>query len=225
MDDLASQRDVAVARRDVLAIELAHTRVRAPFTGRIAKRLADAGSYVRRGTALFDLVSDNPLRLRGEVPERYTARIEEGQEVEAEVVAYPDLVIRGRLTRISAVADARSRALTVEIRVPNHEGLLKPGFFTKADIVTRLDEGVVIPAEAVIRMAGVKRVFVVDDQGVARSRLVRTGIPLGPDLEIVEGLEPGERVATSGMARLFEGATVSVRQAWEGGVPGAGSSS
>ncbi|MFP6665584.1 MAG: efflux RND transporter periplasmic adaptor subunit [Deltaproteobacteria bacterium] len=216
LDDLASQRDIAQARRDVLAIEVENTHVRAPFTGRIAKRLADVGSYIRRGSTLFVLVSDNPLRLRGEVPERYTAEIAVGQEVEAKVVAYPDLAIHGRLTRISAAADASSRALSIEALIPNGDGRLKPGFFTKADIITRREDAILIPAEAVIRAAGVQRVFLVDDNGIAHTRMIRTGVRRGAEIEVLEGLQIGDRVATSGLARLWDGARVSLRQAWDG---------
>src|SRR5690606_37488481 len=89
-DEIASAHAVARARREVLAIELAHTEIRAPFSGRIAERLVDVGSYVRVGTPLFVLVSDDPLRLRGEVPERFAADLSIGQEIRGVVSAYPD---------------------------------------------------------------------------------------------------------------------------------------
>jgi len=213
-DAISSAQSVALARRDVLAIQLGHTRIRAPFAGRIAKRLVDVGNYVRVGTPIFVLVADDPLRLRGEVPERFAADLEPGQAVRGVVEAYPDDAIHGRLARISAAADPKSRALTVEAVVPNPDGKLKVGFFCKAAILTRTDaEAIVIPGDAVVSFAGVTRVFVVDEDGVARAREVSTGLRLGPKIEVTSGLAPDERVATSALGRLTDGARVVVRSA------------
>lgn len=213
-DTISSAQGMALARRDVLAIHLGHTKIRAPFAGRIAKRMVDAGNYVRVGTPIFVLVADDPLRLRGEVPERFVSELKVGQDVRGYVEAYPDDVLAGRLSRISAAADSASRALTVEALVPNPGGKLKVGFFCKAAILTRTDsEALVVPAEAVVNFAGVTRVFVVDESGTARSREVRTGLSLGPKIEVISGLEPDDRVATSALGRLSEGTKVVVRSA------------
>jgi membrane fusion protein (multidrug efflux system) len=214
LDTLSSAQSVALARRDVLAIHLSHTKIRAPFAGRIAKRTADIGNYVRVGTPLFVLVADDPLRLRGEVPERFVAEVKVGQEVRGAVEAFPDDVLRGRLARISAAADSASRALTVEALVPNPDGKLKVGFFCKAAILTRTEsEALVIPAEALVNFAGVTRVFVIGDDGRARAREIRTGLTLGPKIEVVAGLGRDDRVATSALARLTDGSKVAVRSA------------
>ncbi len=222
-DTTSSAQHVAQARRDVLAIHLAHTKIRAPFAGRIAKRMVDVGNYVRVGTPIFVLVADDPLRLRGEVPERFVSDLQIGQEVRGTVEAFPGDVLKGRLARISAAADSTSRSLTVEATVPNPDGKLKVGFFCKAAILTRSDaEAVVVPVEALVNFAGVTRVFVVDESGTARSRPVRTGLALGTKVEITEGLAPGDRVATSALARLADGSKVVVRtEEPEGTKPGA----
>ncbi|MFN8599797.1 MAG: efflux RND transporter periplasmic adaptor subunit [Candidatus Binatia bacterium] len=213
-DTISSAQHVAQARRDVLAIHLAHTKIRAPFAGRIAKRLVDVGNYVRVGTPIFVLVADDPLRLRGEVPERFVAELAIGQEVRGSVEAFPGDVLKGRLARISAAADSTSRALTVEATIPNPDGRLKVGFFCKAAILTKSDaEALVVPVEALVNFAGVTRVFIVDEGGIARTRPVRTGLSLGTKVEIVEGLSRGDRVATSALARLAEGSKVVVRAA------------
>ncbi|MEW6270973.1 MAG: efflux RND transporter periplasmic adaptor subunit [Thermodesulfobacteriota bacterium] len=211
---ISSAQNVALAKRDVLAIQLGHTRIRAPFAGRIAKRLVDVGNYVRVGTPIFVLVADDPLRLRGEVPERFAADLRIGQEVRGSVEAYPGEVVRGRLARVSAAADPKSRALTVEAVVPNSDGHLKVGFFCKAAILTRTDaQALVVPVEALVDFAGVTRVFVVDEEGTAHARQIETGLRLGPRVEIVSGLRAEERVATSALGRLSDGAKVQVRSA------------
>lgn len=213
-DTISSAQNVSLARRDVLAIQLGHTRIRAPFAGRIAKRMVDVGNYVRVGTAIFVLVADDPLRLRGEVPERFVAQLAVGQDVRGHVEAYPEEVLAGRLSRISAAADPTSRAITVEALVPNPDGRLKVGFFCKAAIMTRVDtEALVIPVDSLVNFAGVTRVFIVDQEGTAHSREVRTGLSLGAKVEVLSGLERDDRVATSALGRLSEGTKVLVRSA------------
>ncbi|HZR80158.1 MAG TPA: efflux RND transporter periplasmic adaptor subunit [Candidatus Binatia bacterium] len=212
-DAIASAASVSRARRDVLAIQVEHTRIRAPFDGRIAKRLVDVGNYVRTGTPVFVVVADNPLRLRGEVPERFASEVQIGQEVRGHVEAYPDDTIDGRLTRISPAANMQSRALTVEALVPNGDGKLKTGFFCKSQILTRTDaEALMVPVEALVTFAGVTRVFVVQPDGTARGREVETGLRQGALVEVTSGLSAGERVATTGLARLSDGVRVVVRE-------------
>jgi len=212
-DGLLSAQNVARARRDVLAIELAHTEIRAPFDGAVSRRLVDVGNYVKTGTPLFVVVEDNPLRLRGEVPERFASEIEVGKPVRGFVEAFRDQPVIGRLTRISPAANPANRALTVEAEVRNEDGRLKPGFFCKAQILTKLDaEAVVVPVDALVNFAGVTRVFVIDDQDVAHSRPVETGAQMGALVEVTSGLKSDERVATSALARLIDGQKVALRR-------------
>lgn len=204
---------VAEAQRDSLNVTLQHKRVRSPLTGSVVKRLVSVGEYVRPGTPLFDLVVDDPLKLRGDVPERFAQEIAVGQPVQIKVDAYPDTAFDGRLVRISPAANAENRSISVEAEVPNPERQLKAGFFASANIVTRADDAaLVVPETAVLSFAGVTKLFVIRDN-VAYERRVRVGTR-GDDglIEVTEGLQPDEVVATSGLAKLENGMAVTVRK-------------
>jgi membrane fusion protein (multidrug efflux system) len=204
---------VAQAQRDAMDVALAHKQVRSPLGGSVARRLVSVGEYVRPGTPLFDLVDDDPLKLRGDVPERFADEIAAGQAVQIKVDAFPDEVFDGTLVRISPAANPENRSITVEAEVPNHERRLKAGFFASANIVTRADaEALVVPETAVITFAGVTKLFVVRD-GIAYERQVRIGTRDDQGLvEVVEGLHPDEVVATSGLAKLENGRAVTIRK-------------
>jgi len=204
---------VAEAQRDSLNVSLRNKRVRSPLGGSVVKRLVSVGEYVRPGTPLFDLVDDDPLKLRGDVPERFAQEIAVGQPVQIRVDAYPDVVFDGRLLRVSPAANAENRSISVEAEVPNPERKLKAGFFASANIVTRADDNaLVVPETAVTSFAGVTKLFVVRDN-VAHERHVRVGTRDEDGVvEIVEGLHPDEVVATSGLAKLEDGMAVTVRQ-------------
>jgi membrane fusion protein (multidrug efflux system) len=204
---------VAEAQRDGMNVQLSHKQVRSPLTGAVVKRLVSAGEYVRPGTPLFDLVADDPLKLRGDVPERFADEIAVGQPVQIKVDAYPDSVFEGRLLRVSPAANAENRSISVEAAVPNGDHRLKPGFFAAANIVTRADdEALVVPETAVVTFAGVTKLFVVRD-GIAYERHVRVGTRDDQGrVEVVEGLHADEVVATSGLAKLENGMAVAVRK-------------
>ncbi len=199
------------AQRETLDVVLRDTVVTSPISGYVALRRVSVGEYVRTGTPLFDLVADDPLKLRGDVPERFAADLAIGQPVAIRVDAYPETTFAGELTRISPTANQENRSISVEARVDNHERRLKPGFFANAGIVTRSNRAaMVVPDTAVIKYAGVTKVFIVRD-GVAHERHVQTGARDEQGLiEIVEGVTEGEEVAVSGLAKLADGTRVAV---------------
>jgi hypothetical protein len=96
----------------------------------------------------------------------------------------------------------------LEARVPNGQALLKPGFFARGAVLTRRDPRVPFaPAEALSYVVGISKVFVIAD-GRAQERVVRAGLREAGWVEIEEGVKPGETVATSGLAQLYDGAPV-----------------
>lgn len=203
---------VAEAQRDTLSVLVQYADVRSPLSGSVARRMVSVGEYVRPGTPLFTLVADDPVKLRGDVPERYTPELKAGQIVRVRVDAFPDREFPGKLSRISPASNRENRSIAVEVLVDNKERQLKPGFFANAAIVTRTDDkAIMVPQEAVTTFAGVTKVFVITDN-TAHERQVRPGTRAADGLvEIVEGLQPNEVVATSGLTKLQEGAAVSIK--------------
>jgi RND family efflux transporter MFP subunit len=187
---------------------LGDTTVRAPISGFIAKRHLAAGEYIKDNTPLFTIVAANPLKYVGTVPERNAPDLRAGQSVQLGVEAYPARTFTGSVTRLAPSVEVQTRTLTLEARVPNADGTLRPGFFAKGAVLTREDRSVVfVPADALMVVAGLQKVFVVAE-GKARERLVRSGARQGSLVEIVDGVKAGEVVATSNLPSLYEGAAV-----------------
>ncbi|HXJ34146.1 MAG TPA: efflux RND transporter periplasmic adaptor subunit [Candidatus Eisenbacteria bacterium] len=203
---------VAKARREQLRIEVERATIRAPFDGSIAARLVDAGNYVRPGTTVFRLVQDDPLKFRGEIPERDVPAVEAEQQVRVSVDAYPGEAFQGRVSRVGSASNPQARSLAFEALVPNTDHRVRPGFFGRAEIIVRRDErAVAVPRSAVTSFAGVTKIFVVED-GVAHEREVTLGVDLGDGwVEITQGVTKGIQVATSGLSKLADGTVVQVR--------------
>lgn len=199
------EADLALARKKLTDVTL-----RAPITGAIARRHLNPGQYVPENTAVFTIVRTDVLKFTGTVPEHASLELRPGQSVRIRVEPVPRRDFPGRVTRVSPAVDVTSRTVTIEAEVPNPEGLLKPGLFARAAVVLREDQGVAfVPEEAVAYFAGITKVFVVTG-GVARERTVGLGARKGGLIEVVNGVQAGEQVATSGLAQLHDGAPVTV---------------
>jgi RND family efflux transporter MFP subunit len=216
---VAMSAQVARARRDALRVEADRTAVRAPFDGSVAQRVVGVGNYVRSGTVMFRLVQDDPLKVRGEIPERETPNVAANQEIRVTVDAFRGETFLGKVVRIGAAADPTARSVAFEAIVPNTDRRLRPGFFGHGDIVVRQDErALAVPRNAIITFAGVTKLFAVED-GKAREHEVTLGVDLGDGwVEVTQGVTRGLTVVTTGLSKLVEGVPVVVR---EPGNPGA----
>lgn len=211
---LADQLREQQAALDLARRNLQYTVIRAPIDGSIKERNVSAGQYIAGGsmqnTKLLTLVRDDPLKLKASVPERFQGQIRPGQEVKVQVEAYPGREFSGTAKRVGPAVFTDTRTFPIEARVPNREGLLKPGSFAKARIQIRVDRATpFVPEDAVYYFVGITKAFVVQD-GIAQERQITVGERQDGLVEIVEGLQPGEQVATSRLSQLFDGATVQV---------------
>ena len=202
---LAQRRaEVALARRD-----LDNAAVVAPFEGSVAERLAAAGDHLAVGAPVIRLVRDHPLRLVMHVPERQAPMVRAGQAVRARLE--DGLALAGTITRTAPAIAAGNRTLRIEADIDNSPLTLRPGAFARGEIVVapRAD-ALVVPEAALVRFAGIDKVFVLEE-GRAREVRVRVGRIEGQRVEVLEGVEAGARLVLS-PGRLQDGAPVRAAQ-------------
>jgi membrane fusion protein (multidrug efflux system) len=210
-ESMRTEAAVLEAQRDVLRVKLESTIVRSPLTGAVTSRAVTAGEVVERGDTLYTIVQDDPLKFRTPIPERFAGFLKVGQDVRVSVDAHPGRTFNGQITRINPTSESANRSILIEALVPNPEGLLKPGFFAKGDLVyDRHGEAIAVPERALTTFAGVTKLFIVKD-GKAEERVVRTGAEL-PDgrREIADGVAQGEQVAISNLEKLEQGMPVTI---------------
>jgi RND family efflux transporter MFP subunit len=215
----ARTRTASVAQKraeyELARKRLADASVRAPFDGAVQSRSAQLGEYVAAGTPILELVKTDPLRLRLQVPERECTLVRTGQVVqlfvEGDTNAYA-----GRIARLSPALDEQSRMLLVEADVPAR-GSLRPGLFARANlIIDEHQEGLCVPANALITFAGIEKV-VVAQAGKALEKVVVTGRRGSDWVEIISGINPGEQLILdpgglrTGQAVSIGGASMSAR--------------
>jgi RND family efflux transporter MFP subunit len=186
--------ELALARQ-----RLQEAETRAPFDGFVRNRQVAPGTYVQIGQPLVELVRTSTLRFRGAIPERYAQTLRIGQAVTLRVESIPE-PCPATVTRVSPALDEVSRSLEFESLIDNQHGQLRAGLFAEAEVV--LDETarqIVVPASAVVRFAGVEKVWTVAD-GTCAEVVVRVGRENGTNVEILEGLAPGDVILVDGSA-------------------------
>jgi RND family efflux transporter MFP subunit len=190
--------------------KLRDTTIRAPFAAYVKERQVNVGQFVRPNTAVFTLVKTDPIRLRIEVPERMAPWIKNGQIAEVSVEAFPERPFHGKVWRISPTVEQSKRTFIVEALIENPSAELKPGSYARARIETdKFDEIRLIPARGINYVFGSNKAYVIQD-GVIDAREVKIGDRFGDDIEVTEGLSPGEQVATTQLSRLDTGSKVTV---------------
>jgi len=222
--ELQRQQNQVAQARAALAMQdamLARKRIRAPFDGVIGLRLVNLGEYVTPGTPLVSLQSFDPIFLNFTLPENYLAGIERGQALTAVVDAYPDKRFEGEITATEPSVRESTRTIEIQAEFNNPEHLLRAGMFARVQIQTGEPRDVkMIPRTAIQFNPFGNIVFVIeekdgqegDDQLVVQQRLIRTGKERGDMVEILEGLEVGERVASSGLLKLRNDAPVKINE-------------
>jgi multidrug efflux pump subunit AcrA (membrane-fusion protein) len=188
----AAQRSASVALAEK---KLRDTVIRAPFAGQVKERMVSPGQYVRVQTPVMVVVDSDPLRVRLKVPEKMAAWVEVGQPVRVQVEAYPDRAFEGKISRINPSVEPQSRAFDVEALLQNADGALKPGFFARATVASsHVDEALLVPRDALRYLYGVYKVYAVE-RGTLRETEVKLGSRDGDEVEVVDGVKEGDRVA------------------------------
>jgi len=203
------------SRRSRLAWESARlavqrSRVTAPISGVVGRRLVQEGDFVSTGTQLFTVVDDQRLIAVLDVPERELDRLRLRQPVELEVAAAPGAPREGWIKRISPVVDAASGTVRVTVGVEDAGRRLRAGMYARFSILTdQRDSVVVVPKRALVYDRDQSFVWVARDTSAVRLPLQR-GYEDEERLEVRSGLRAGEKLITVGQASLKPGARIRV---------------
>jgi len=209
LDALKAQVDGARARAGDSSRRLGEARIVAPFKGEVAKRYVDVGAYVQVGTAVFDLVDMENLRVRLPFPEYRAPRLKPGLTVRLTSAAATGAPVTAKIGELQPGVNRNNRSLTVIVDFTN-PGDWRPGASVRADVVleTRAN-ALMVPQVAVVRRPAGDVLYVINGKKV-REQLVRRGQRNGKLVEILEGLKGGEKIAVDGAGFLTNGATVAI---------------
>jgi membrane fusion protein (multidrug efflux system) len=195
------------ARLQAAQARLEDTVIRAPFSGRVGLRRVSVGTLISPGDVITTLDDTSVIKLDFSVPETFVATVREGQAVRATAPAFPGRSFAGKVASIDSRIDMNTRSVTVRALLANEDGALKPGMFLNVSLSKDERETLVIPEEALTPEAEKQYVFVVAD-GKVRRQEVRIGGRAPGSVEILAGLNAGDRVIVEGTQKVREGAPV-----------------
>lgn len=210
--------DAAVVRNDEL--QLSFTTLNAPFSGRLGARQVDVGSIVHASdtTGIVTLTQMAPINVTFSVPQDQLPAVLDQQRrtpltVTATNHADNSTLANGKLTFIDSTVDVATGQIKMKGLFPNDDRKLWPGELVNARIlVETLQQQIAVPARAVVNGSNGTTVFVIDGQGVAALRPVRTGVTVDGLTQIVSGVKGTDLVAFDGQSRLNPGTRVKVTQ-------------
>jgi len=206
-----AQLQQAQGQVQLITAQLQQTQILAPASGTIATRNARVGAISNASEPLFTIIQGGQLELELMIPETQLPQVRSGQVVRITAENNPDLSLNGQVRTINPVVNAQSRQATVNVMLPANPSL-KPGMFLKGEIITRNTQGITIPTAALLPQTEEQAVvFVLAGDNRVRRQTVTVGELLGGDrVEILAGLEVGDRVVLEGAPYLKDGDQVTI---------------
>jgi len=176
-----------------------YLKVRAPFAGVITLRNVDTGALVTEGnTLMFRIAQTDRLRIYVNVPQVDAVGVKVGQAADVSIPDLPSRKFKGLVTRTANALDPSSRTLLTEVQLDNAEGLLFPGMYAQVDfITTRAEPPLLIRGDTLITRADGPQVAVLNDQDKVHYQKVIVGRDFGDSVEVLSGLEAGQRLVVN----------------------------
>ena len=173
--------------------------LKSPIDGVVIERKSTVGELVDKTSAIYTISDPADLWVIAEIKERDIAAVKVGQKAVFRVLAYPGKEFAGTVVRIGNEVESDSRTLEVRIETSNQELLLKPGMFADVEIVTTiLNDVLLIPDSALQTNADEQIVFVALNGDKFEKRPVKLGVEQSGRVQILSGVNPGEKVVTEG---------------------------
>lgn len=200
-------------QQEVVANLQRNIQYRSPLTGVVTARNAEAGDLLT-GQPILHVMQIEPLKVIANISEQYFRNVKVGMPVELRVDIFPDRIFEGRVSLIYPALDPATRTFKVEVKVPNTDHVLRPGMYARTTFNMGEKQGVLVPDIAVQKQVGTaeRYLYVVRGDTLAERRRVEAGRQVGDRVDILSGVEPGERVAVTALSKLYDGAPVELTQ-------------
>ncbi len=198
------------AAYDLAKLDLDYTSIRTPISGVVAERSVKVGNMILPNQSTFRVTGLNPLIAVLHVPERQLGKLRVGQRALLTVDAMDNENFNGRIKRISPVVDPATGTVKITVETKDRTGRLRPGMFARIKIIYDVHSDILLaPKDAIMSEDRESAVYVVRDS-VAYRQTVAVGYTNTTHIEILEGLEPGDTVVTTGKGSLKDSTRVEI---------------
>ncbi len=183
--------------------------VRSTISGTVIDIPYNVGDRVTTSAPIATIGDLDDLIIMTYVPERFVSTLREGLTAEVVLDAFPGETFSAEIKEINPVMDVSTRTLSVKLSLINRDSRIRPGMFASMKLITNESSNTIsIPSRAVLSYYGDQIVYVINSEGQAERRLIRTGLSTDETVEVLEGIMEGEMVITQGQGRLTDGTSV-----------------
>jgi RND family efflux transporter MFP subunit len=207
------QAESAIAQSNaglrVAGINKGYSQIAAPFAGVVTEKKVEPGTLAVPGSPLLSIERRGSYRFEASVEESHLSLIRFGQKVEVDIDGVME-PLTGVVSEVAPTVDPSSRTYIVKIDLQNKNSL-RSGLFGQAQFRTGDTKAIIIPADAE-RTNGQLDSALVNESGVARTRILTTGQKVGGQVAILSGLSPGDQLIYPVPAGLVDGSPIEVRQ-------------
>jgi membrane fusion protein (multidrug efflux system) len=204
-----AQLDQAIAAVSSKRAVLEKKQIRAPFSGELGMRQVDLGRFLDKGAAIVSLQQLDPIFLDFTLPERHVGKLVKDQTISVTVQAYPGRSFTGRIQAINPSLEQNSRSLKLRASLENHDKSLHPGMFAQVQIASGQATPVLtLPDTAITYNPYGNSVYLIvqAEHGLSvQSRQIETGASRNGRVEIISGINAGDRVVSAGQVKLRNG--------------------
>ena len=208
-DATLNQVNVFRSEMQLIDAQLEKTEIRAPFSGRIGLKYVSKGQFIGPDQPIASLQELDRVKIDFSVPERYAGRVQTGDLMRFDVQGI-DSTFVGEVYAIEPRINTDTRTLSLRAISDNPEFLLYPGAFANIELVLEeIEEALMVPTISLIPGLNSQKVYVAVD-GMVEERIVKTGIRTSEKVQILEGLNPGDQVLTTGLLQARPGLAIRV---------------
>jgi len=209
-DEIEAKLKDITAQRAAARLALERTRIRAPITGQLNEVTVNKGDLLEKGAPVAQILQVSAVKVAVGVPESDVTSFFDLKTADVVIEALNGRRVTGEKIFLSKQPRSLARLFDLELKLPNPDLKILPGMFARVELVKNIyPEALVVPVYAVINQGGESFVYVEED-GAARKRPVRTGMLMGWQIHVLEGLNVGDRLIIVGHRLLNDRQTVKV---------------
>lgn len=209
-DVVANTLKSVQAEKQILDAQISKTQIFAPLSGKIGLRNVSPGSYIPSNTLIATLQQVDPIKIEFAVPEKYTQLVRSGMTISFSM-DYTQEPFSGKVYAVESGVDEGTRTIKVRAACSNSRRLLVPGTFARISVVLEeIPDAIKIPSEALVGDISGNKVFLVRG-GKATSAPIFAGIRTNKEVQIIQGLHPGDSLIVTGLLQVNDGTPVTVK--------------
>ncbi|MGQ0827386.1 MAG: efflux RND transporter periplasmic adaptor subunit [Bacteroidota bacterium] len=196
---------------DFVQSQITKTEIHAPFTGIVGLKHVSEGSYISAGTSIANVLQIDPVKIDFSVSERYAPFLQKEVKVLFNIEGMKE-DMEGEIYAVEPKIDMNTRTIQVRAICPNKKATIYPGAFAHIKVLLKdIENAVMIPTEAVIPELRGKKVYTVKN-GKAKPVMIETGVRTSDKIQVINGLQIGDTIVTTGIMQLKPDAAVKITQ-------------